>query len=367
VLSQNKLKPYIFLCINQQGIALILVLWVIALLTMIALEFSYAMRTQLTLTRNLLDDTQAYYLAQAGINQTILELLRYNKLRPKGHRSAQKGSSTTEEETELPDWSWIRAGEPYEISWENGKAKVLVSDEGGKININIASRPQLVKLVANAGVSGDERDIIVDSILDWRDVNNFHRLNGAEEDYYQQLDPPYSCKDGHFDTIEELLFVRGVTPEIFYGSSYMEENKKGEQSSTSEEETYQGLAPFITVYRSSPRPSTININTAPALVLETIPGITPELAQLIIQERKQEAFTRIDDVYQRLGKWIGGGNFSFMQNRINTYIPTVCTIESTGQVNNSQVQRTIKTIVKIDPYGKTPVNFLYWKDSVWSR
>ena len=64
---------------------------------------------------------------------------------------------------------------------------------------------------------GADRDTVIDSILDWRDSNRDHRLNGAEEDYYRGLDPPYSCKDGPFDVVEELLLVRGVTPELFAG------------------------------------------------------------------------------------------------------------------------------------------------------
>ena len=53
--------------------------------------------------------------------------------------------------------------------------------------------------------------------MDWRDKDNLHRLNGAEDDYYLSLPQPYKCKNGDFTSIEELLLVRGVTPEIFYG------------------------------------------------------------------------------------------------------------------------------------------------------
>jgi general secretion pathway protein K len=71
--------------------------------------------------------------------------------------------------------------------------------------------------LTNLGVEGEARDIIVDSILDWRDADDFYRIHGAENDYYQSLKEPYRCKNGNFDSIEELLLVRGITPALFYG------------------------------------------------------------------------------------------------------------------------------------------------------
>jgi hypothetical protein len=87
------------------------------------------------------------------------------------------------------------------------------------VDINgIQQRSVLANLLKQCGMElGAERDAVIDSILDWRDTNREHRLNGAEEDYYRGLDPPYSCKDGRIDVLEELLLVRGVTPELFFG------------------------------------------------------------------------------------------------------------------------------------------------------
>jgi len=349
-------RPNIYRKDKQQGIALILVLWIIAILSMMSLEFTYSMRTQLSITRNILDETKAYYLARAGFNLAIIHLLVYNKLRTL-KRYGKEGEVQQTMETEELDWSWIGTGEPKEIDWQEGRLQIKISDEGGKLNINLASQLQLRKLLTITGVAGQERDIIVDSILDWRDTINLHRLNGAEDDYYESLDPPYSCKDGYFDTIEELLYVRGVTPEIFYGT--------GGEEGESEQPSYQGLAPYITVYPTFPHPTAINVNTAPALVLQTIPGITEEVAQLIIMEREREIFSSIDDFWLRVGRQIEGGNFGLIQQRINTSPPTTCTIEVTGQPTGSQVKRTIRAVIKLRPYSSPPYRVLYWKDYLW--
>jgi len=103
-----------------------------------------------------------------------------------------------------------------------------VSDEEGLVNINTAKRPALQDLLKQCGLEpGAERDTVIDSILDWRDPNHEHRLNGAEEDYYRALDPPYSCKDADFDVAEELLLVRGVTPRLFAGGEVDGQKKPG--------------------------------------------------------------------------------------------------------------------------------------------
>jgi len=56
--------------------------------------------------------------------------------------------------------------------------------------------------------AGEQRDVITDSILDWRDADDFHRVNGAERTITNPSEP-YDCKNAMFDTIEELLLVRG--------------------------------------------------------------------------------------------------------------------------------------------------------------
>ena len=90
-------------------------------------------------------------------------------------------------------------------------------NESGKVNLNRASEPLLKMMLNNFEIEDADKNIIVDSIMDWRDKDNLHRLNGAEDDYYLSLPQPYKCKNGDFTSIDELLLVRGVTPEIFYG------------------------------------------------------------------------------------------------------------------------------------------------------
>jgi len=227
----------------QAGIALLLVVWLLALLTVIAGEFMASGRVKAAAERNKRDDLRGLALALAGYRAAVAALdekidglergadqellLRYHGL--------ADGVSAVADDVPLGDGTY---------SWR-------ITDENGLVNINTVQRPVLAKLLQQCGLEfGAERDTVVDSILDWRDTNRNHRLNGAEEDYYRGLDPPYSCKDGPFDVVEELLLVRGVTPGLFAGSEV--DGKK-----------LPGLRDLV-----SPRGERLNSWTAPPAVLE---------------------------------------------------------------------------------------------------
>lgn len=194
----------------QAGIALLLVVWLLALLTVIAGEFMASGRVKAAAEHNKSDDLRALALAQAGYRAAVaaldgpiegLELDADEQLllRYKGFTEGVAAAATDQP---LGDGTY---------SWR-------VSDEDGLVNINKALRPVLENLLRQCGMEfGAERDTVIDSILDWRDTNRDHRLNGAEEDYYRALDPPYSSKDGPIDVVEELLLVRGVTARLYAG------------------------------------------------------------------------------------------------------------------------------------------------------
>jgi len=204
----------------QAGIALLLVVWLLALLTVIAGEFIASGRVKAAAEHNKQDDLRGLALALAGYRAAVaalddkiegLELDSDGRLLLRYHGAAD-GVAAAAADVPLGDGTY---------SWR-------ISAEDGLVNINTVPRPVLSDLLKQCGLGpGAERDTVIDSILDWRDPNRDHRLNGAEEDYYRGLDPPYSCKDGPFSVVEELLLVRGVTPELFAGSEVDGEKKPG--------------------------------------------------------------------------------------------------------------------------------------------
>jgi len=201
---------------KERGIALFLVLWVLTLLSVIVGEFCRTMRTEVNITRNFKEETQAYYIALAGLNTAITELVKNEVTPPKVKASeVSKTSEASDAEEEKIEWR-TNTNIPA-IPFAQGFFKVKIGNESGKININKADRRLLKMMLNRFEIEENDKEGIADSILDWRDKDNLHRLKGAEDDYYLSLPEPYECKDGDFDSTEELLLVKGMTPEIFYG------------------------------------------------------------------------------------------------------------------------------------------------------
>jgi len=195
---------------TEKGIALLIVLWVLTILMVIVLSFSVMARTEIYSTMAFKGGIERKFITEAGIERGITELF---------YREFYKNQTVELEGREV----WKTDGTPYEAQIGDGYYTVKILDESGKVDINTASELVLKNLLINAGVKPEEADIIVDSIMDWKDGDDLHRLHGAESDYYMSLPNPYRAKDDKFDTIEELLLVKGMTADILYGGG----GKKG--------------------------------------------------------------------------------------------------------------------------------------------
>ena len=116
---------------NSRGVALIMVLWVIAILSVIVLEFSFGMRTEVQMTKNFKEEATLYALAEGGIQRTIAELIYKHDPLIQQKRKAMEGSAPSEKEV------WMTDGRPIPLSFSQGKCEIRVTGEDGKININL--------------------------------------------------------------------------------------------------------------------------------------------------------------------------------------------------------------------------------------
>lgn len=312
---------------EEGAVALIMVMSIMVTLITIVGEFSSSMRTEINITTNFKEEEEAYRLALAGVETAKMEILSAENpaemyvnengtlvFSVPGDEEGEAGS----EEPERKD------------SLGRGTFKYTISDEDGKLNLNKVSIDQLKDLFLDSGVDVSDVDIIVDSIMDWRDTNDLHMLNGAEEDYYRSLEKPYSCKDGPFDSVEELLLVRGMTAEILYGTS-----KQPNEDKDYGEENYEGVAEYLTVKGSGK----VNINTASRLVLELTMG--DEIANEILVQRES------GPISSPMGR--GKVSSSFF------------TIVSSGSNADESIRRTVKLILQKKEKNYTEI--LYWNDN----
>jgi general secretion pathway protein K len=334
---------------RERGVALIMVLWVIAILSVIAFEFGYAMRTEIKIIQNFQEELQLYALAEGGVERAIAELVYKHDSRVRTKRKTLKTEGSPSEKLE-----WVTDGRGYRLVFEGGSCEVRVIGEAGKININLVSEMLLRKVLTNLGVEGEARDIVVDSLLDWRDADDFYRLHGVENDYYQSLPEPYNCKNGNLDSIEELLLVRGVTPELFYGrkTALLDGGEREKRNGV-------GLKDIFSVYALAEQ---IDINSATLAVLRVALGISAGVADLIIKAREEKVFENQQDLLQRVpefGPFFGEiGRFLLFQSPTPFY-----SIEAQAQIKMGKNLRGIRAIVKIDPREKDGYKIIQWLDA----
>lgn len=240
----------------ERGFALLIVLWIFIVLFAVGAEFSGAMREDVAATMNFAGETQSYYLATAAANRAF-----YRALIARDEAMLDAPSAELEEGEEpliRVDGQWHR-----EDLW-GAPVWVRVSDESGKIPINLVSEGLLRQILGHLGLEMDEADAITASILDWRDEDDEVRVNGAESDYYLDRPSPYLAKNARLDSLEELLLVKGVTHELYHGGT---------------EGFPVGLKQIFTVF--NPRPI-LNVRSSPPEVLKALFGLDDEqLAQLI--------------------------------------------------------------------------------------
>ncbi len=305
----------------QEGVALIMVIWVLTILTVIVLSFSFMSRTETYSTVSFKEGIEKKFFAEAGIQRGITELF---------YRDLYKTQNIEFEGREV----WKTNGSPYKGVIGSGYYVVRITDESGKVDINTASDVVLKNLLFNLGVAIEDADIIVDSIMDWKDADDLYRLHGAEDDYYMSLQHPYRAKNADFETLEELILVRGLTPEILYGTA----EKKG-------------LIDFITI---NSKTNTININAAPKEVLVSIPGITNEMAEFIIEYRENKEIENLEEIHDILGE-----NFSIVSPYVSTTGTNTFTIDSVGKKEDKKGGYGIRAIVQIT--GINEYSYLYYK------
>lgn len=319
---------------RPRGVALLMVIWVLMLLSVIVTEFCYTMRTRVNITRNLKDSTQAYYVAVAGVNEAIAAVIK-EQMSPGRNREANSAADDAS-----VNWRMNREMPP--VPFGGGSYTVSIRNESGRIDINRAGERLWKAILDGFGLDAQERNVIVDSIMDWRDANDLHRPNGAEDDYYQSLDPPYNCKDGDFDTVDELLLVRGVTPELFYN----------------------GLEQMVTVLPDSKTKDhdfdRVNINAAPEAMLKRLPGMTPELVEAVQDFRRESDFRSRAQLVNVLGSSVYGK----ISRHITLDALAYYTISAVGRVEGSKSRQGVEVLILVDPEADKRYRVISWRDGI---
>ena len=323
--------------VEQKGAVLVVVLWVMMAMSMLALSFSVSIRTEVDAARNVVDQKESYYLARAGIEYAIYKVIE-----------AQTAFARIQQrrEGDLQAIPPVLTGY-IDLPLARGGAGVQISDETGKMNVNLAPGYLLFNLLIMVGLDEQTADMITDSIEDWRDRDDLNRLNGAESNYYQALQEPYLAKNGLFDVPEELLLVKGITPEIYYG-------RKGTTQDGAQIE-YYALQKYLTTFTTINR---INVNSAPLPVLAAIPGLDFDVATEIVAMRQEAPIANVTEIMERIP-----GIPTEASRLLSTVRSNVYTLVSDGYLSDSEVIGRIRCVVRVDRNSPKGYSVLYWNES----
>ena len=194
---------------GMRGAALLLVLWLVALLT--ALVGAYALTARIEALQGRVGSRVAIAqeIARAGMEYALV-------------RVADRNQET----------HWQPNGRAYAWRFDGHDVQVRIIDETGKVDLNQADVPLLSRLMQALGEPPDASDALAAAIVDWRDADDLGQpVGGAEDGDYAAAGRPYGAKDAPFETIAELEQVLGMTPDL-----------------------YARLEPFLTLYSGRGQP-----------------------------------------------------------------------------------------------------------------
>lgn len=357
---------------NERGIAVVLALATMLLVVTAALELHIGERESLMDTAIMRDRVSAGEMAASGVHLAMAMLVK----------------DRLESETDSLQEDWADAETLValigEIPFEEGKLELKISDELSKIQINaLVQFPEgqqfntaQVKLWSRFGVNlisaiellegadeiedKEETDplTIINSLKDWLDSGDddaITGLSGAETDYYEDLDPPYACKNGPFDHLSEVRLVKGITPEIFMGAGGA-----------------AGLGQYVTVYGAEKSgdnkftfPGKININTAELPVLTALlPEDVAEFAPLIIEYREATSGTLFTNDLTKTNWYrnVPGLAEADIDENLVTITSDTFRIEAVATLNNIRVMTTA-VVQRVKPLETDPwqCKVLNWK------
>jgi general secretion pathway protein K len=298
---------------SQQGIALVIVMISILVLTVLAAGFAYSMKVETKLARNANSEAELEWLGRSGVEYARWVLA-----------NSMMDPSQPYDSHEQPWFTgsgWIgptnnpiaEVQNPFTLG--RGTVSWKIVDLESKFNIN-SPEPMLQQILPQAftmmGVGPGDSTPLVSAILDWIDADDQTHIQGAESGDYQSLNPPYSAKNGPIDDISELLLIRGMMPEFYYGiaatnyqpSYYSQQrNRSGLQAALAGPGV--GLKDLFTPLSDGK----VNINTASAEVIQLIPGVDAIIAEAIVSGRSGE-----DDGSHLMGPYRGVNEVSRMPN-----------------------------------------------------
>ena len=311
---------------GERGVALIVVMLVLALLALVVTEFAYSARLEASMVRAYRDTVLARHLAEAGVQQGIREILSQSQIGAIDESGqfvfyrVLPGQTTP---TRVPPLPRIR------VPLGAGEFSYRITDEASRLNLNAGDQIRLDRLLDALQIDRSQREIISDSIQDWRDGNELHRVHGAESDYYLKLPVPYRARNANIQDESELLQIRGVTPELYFGTGGR-----------------PGLGSLVTAVAFN----AVSLNAAPAPVLKAV-GLADAEIEEVVRTRVRTPYPTVPGRFAGRGLTTGSAIFR---------------IEAEGLVGGVSRSQVVAVVRRGGPGRALDVTVLSWRPGAGS-
>jgi general secretion pathway protein K len=250
-------------------VALLAALWLVVAISVVALQFSLEARDRRTLGIDASERGIERAAALGALALTQARLEQALRVAPTGNNVARLRSSDP----------WLDVDSVYSgvVYVDSTPVMVQARDLGSQLNVNQMNENELRTFFQFAIGDFTLADQLAQSIMDWRDADSIPRPRGAERDGYIKAEKLALPTNAPFRELTDLLDVLGMTPEI-----------------------YARVSPYLRVRGSL----VVNLNTAPPLVLRSLPGMTDATLNYILQLRSQGR--RISSPAEIFGVALGG-------------------------------------------------------------
>ncbi|MEX2335548.1 MAG: hypothetical protein WD600_14900 [Pseudohongiella sp.] len=278
---------------RQRGAVMIMVLWTAVVMTILVTVLAANVRMSATTTFHNKAGNQDYAAITATMHRAEMELMMERMPVPVG----QELTLNEDGEFRIPAYRFN--GQSLTLNYAaDDNMVVRIYDHAGKINLNRLERERMQQIIEKQlGEGYDPLQVqeLLAAWTDWTDLNTLMTPGGAEDDYYQSLEIPYTARNvAEMDSVEELRLIRGFD-ELF-----------GDMN----------LDAAFTIYGTG---SAVNPNLATREALMLLPGLDEELVEEIIAHREQTDFRAIREVGEivpleimvELSPWLGFNTSSF--------------------------------------------------------
>ena len=177
---------------RQQGVALVIVIWILTLLTLMAGSFAMTMRRDSSVSFAIKSNAEALAQAESGIIMAQFMLMQTD-----------------------PELAWQADGRVYQLFNSGGEVRIRILSESGKVDINTSNETQLAALINSVVYDDWQQQALLNAILDWRDADDDTRTQGAERRQYRMAGLSYGPSNGAFQSVEDLMLVLGMNEAIF--------------------------------------------------------------------------------------------------------------------------------------------------------